>query len=67
MTVKQFIKILEKEDPNEEIYIWRGNGHTNYDYSSNLMVLRPYGQITTNNGSTRNPLIISNNHKKDGF
>lgn len=63
VTVGQLKKMLDKFDPNEKIYIWRGNGHTPYfDYTSNIKIDRPYGDSNTNDGYVSHPLIISSDY-----
>lgn len=66
VTVGQLKKMLDKFNPNEKIYIWRGNGHAPYfDYTSNIKISRPYGNSDTNDGVVDHPLIISSDYDAD--
>ena len=64
MTVKNLIDLLETLPQDEEIFIWRGNGHTDFDYTSDIKISRPYGDCQTNLGLTIRPLIIGHKRKK---
>lgn len=65
MTVGKLIELLSKFNEEEEIYIWRGNGHSYFDYTSNIEISRPYGNSDTNNGNVNHPLILSHSYEKD--
>lgn len=58
MTVGKLITILQKEDPNEEIYVWDGNWPTEH-YTTNIRVGRPYGSVQDDKRNLiDSPLII---------
>ena len=66
MTVGQLRALLAEFNQDEEIFVWRGNGHESYfNYTSNIKISRPYGSTTTNKGSVNHPLILSHEYEKD--
>ena len=66
MTVGELQKLLSEYNPDEEIFVWRGNGHEPYfNYTSNIKISRPYGNSHTNKGLTSYPLILSAHYEQD--
>lgn len=58
MTVNELITRLQKEDPNENVYVWDGNWPTEH-YTTDIEVDRPYGSVQDDKrNSINNPLII---------
>lgn len=58
MKVKELIKKLQKEDPEEDIYIWAGNWPVEH-HTTNLKIKRPYGSTEDEKRNiVYNPLII---------
>lgn len=66
MTVGKLRELLAEFNQDEEIFVWRGNGHDPYfDYTSNIKISRPYGSTDTNMGVVNHPLILSHDYEKD--
>ena len=65
MTVGELRKLLSTFNQDEKIFIWRGNGHTWFDYTSNIEISRPYGNSDTNKGNVNHPLILSHSYELD--
>ena len=66
MTVGELKELLAEFNQDEEIFVWRGNGHDPYfDYTSNINISRPYGDADTNKGIVDHPLILSHDYEKD--
>ena len=66
MTVGELKELLAEFNQDEEIFVWRGNGHDPYfDYTSNIKISRPYGDADPNKGIVDHPLILSHDYEKD--
>lgn len=65
MTVGELRALLAEYNQDEEIFIWRGNGNSGFDYTSNIEISRPYGSTDTNRGDVNHPLILSHSYEQD--